>query len=112
MNKEVIQKYILNNIERTNQAYQIYKNKPTYYNANHIYNANKNIYDALNQLLTFDLEKKELQDIITYILHLEKWFIQFDKEKSKIQDIEDNFVFQAFEDHIPFPKHFLKDNIL
>ena len=49
-----------------------------------------------------------MQEVINYIFHLEKWFIQFDNEKNKIKDIEETFIFQAFDDHIPFPKNFLK----
>ena len=88
MDKRIKLKFIYHNMTRSNRAYQMYKNKPTYYNACHIYNANKIIYD--------------------YIFHLEKWFIQFDNEKNKIKDIEETFIFQAFDDHIPFPKNFLK----
>ena len=108
MDKRIKLKFIYHNMTRSNRAYQMYKNKSTYYNACHIYNANKIIYDSLNQLLIDDLSEKELQEVINYIFHLEKWFIQFDNEKNKIKDIEETFIFQAFDDHIPFPKNFFK----
>ena len=75
MDKRIKLKFIYHNMTRSNRAYQMYKNKPTYYNACHIYNANKIIYDSINQLLIDDLTEEH---------------------------------FQAFDDHIPFPKNFLK----
>ena len=97
MDKRIKLKFIYHNMTRSNRAYQMYKNKPTYYNACHI-----------NQLLIDDLTEEQLQEVINYIFHLEKWFIQFDNEKNKIKDIEETFIFQAFDDHIPFPKNFFK----
>ena len=101
MDKRIKLKFIYHNMTRSNRAYQMYKNKP-------IYNANKLIYDSINQLLIDDLTEEQLQEVINYIFHLEKWFIQFDNEKNKIKDIEETFIFQAFDDHIPFPKNFFK----
>ncbi|GIM60946.1 Uncharacterised protein [Bergeyella zoohelcum] len=108
MDKNSVINILRNNFIRSTKAYSIYLRRKTYYNAKRIYNANEIVYHSLNQLLQYDLTDNELGEIINYQFHLENWFIQFQNKEKKILSIEEEFVFEPFEDNIPFPKNFLE----
>lgn len=99
---------IQNNIYRSQKAYDIYKKNTSYYNAKLIYNANKNIYSHLLELLEMKISNVELAEVVNYLFHLERWFLQFEELEKKTERIEDNFIFDPFPDHIPFPVNFFK----
>lgn len=98
-------KYLTNLLIRTNKAYNKYKNNPTYYNAKHIYHSNILIYNYLNELIKNDSEIP-LNETIDYIFHLEDWFLLFENEEKKVTDFEQTFIFNSFNDSIPYPNFF------
>ncbi|MBX2827789.1 MAG: hypothetical protein KTR22_06480 [Flavobacteriaceae bacterium] len=102
-NKEVLKRAIL----RSQEAYRIYVNAPSYLQALRIYNANEIIYDCLYEHYA-DPSNGEAEDLLTYIFHLEDWFHQFQEhEKENQPKLTDTFQFERHKDAIPFPKELI-----
>lgn len=93
-------------IERSELAYQLYLEEKKYFQAIRIYNSNKLIYSILESILieenSFDRNK-----IINYIFHLDDWFSQFNETvESRSFVLNETFVFERIEGMFPFPKDF------
>lgn len=104
--------YILlkNNIERSQKAYELYKNNANYHHALHIYHANKVIYEELNKLLNSKMVDVSFKNkVYNYIFHLEDWFLQFHLHEKQVSELEDKFAFAPLEFNIPFPANFVED---
>lgn len=100
---------LINNIKRSEFAYQLYCESKKYHQALHIFYANQIVYDELNGLL----EKEELSDgilklTINYLFHLEDWFLQFSILEVEIISPEQDFSFLPLEDNISYPANFLE----
>ena len=99
---------IRNNIARSQRAYNLYKKIPNYHHALHIFNANKIVYDELNNLLASESINVDFKEgIIDYLFHLEDWFLQFSLHEKKIDNPEDEFIFSSFKYSITFPTEFI-----
>lgn len=91
-------------LERSQKAYELYREKKYFYQALRIYKANQEIYWML--MNSADLWNDAIKDIIIeYIFHLEDWFEQFERLRDKNEPaLIDVFVFNRLEDSMPFPK--------
>lgn len=107
--KNNIKKDLKRSIERSQKAYELYCEDKLYYLAKRIYEANKSVYELVNQYL-FCCNIEEVEDVINYIFHLEDWFLQFEKEKTKVKKLDEEFIFVSFDKSISFPKKFI-DNL-
>lgn len=108
----IINNALINNIERSEEAYRVYKKGLTYHQALHIFYANKNVYKELNALLNdYDIDKDLGQKIFDYLFHLEDWFLQFLNLEMEISCIEEEFRFPSLRYSIPYPSNFLNDVI-
>ncbi|HCO66531.1 MAG TPA: hypothetical protein DIT04_02080 [Dysgonomonas sp.] len=94
-------------IKRTNIAYALYLNNKSYLTAKRIYNANKIIYNYLNEFL-YEIECVYIDEVIEYIMHLEDWFLQFELEEQSFINLSSPFIFKRIEGGIPYPKDFIK----
>ncbi|AZA85006.1 hypothetical protein C1637_22260 [Chryseobacterium lactis] len=94
---------LLRALDRSEKAYALYLHNKKYFQALRIYNANKNIYELLNEYI-YTCEEKDTPLVIEYIFHLEDWFNQFETEEST--NLADVFVFHRLEGAISFPKNF------
>jgi len=94
---------LLRALERSEKAYSLYLQDKKYFQALRIFNANKIIYELLNEYI-FICDKDNVSETIEYIFHLEDWFNQFESEKS--HGLYSVFVFQRLEGSIAFPKKF------
>jgi hypothetical protein len=96
-------------IERSEQAYEIYKNEQKYFQAIRIYNGNRLVYALLESLLLDDndIDKKK---IFNYLFHLDDWFSQFDEAtRSRTVSLNDTFIFERLEGMFCFPKEFISE---
>jgi hypothetical protein len=96
-------------IERSELAYQLYLNDKKYFKAIRIYNSNKLIYTILESMLLEDnnLDKK---NIINFLFHLDDWFSQFtDTVESLSFELNETFVFERVEGMFPFPNDFISE---
>jgi len=92
---------------RSEFAYQEYFKNRKYYQAKRIYSANKEILDLLREF-QFLCEEDLLEDVNHYIFHLEDWFLQFYELEKRVEDLDDNFVFERLEHSFKFPRVFYK----
>lgn len=100
---------LINNIKRSEQAYQVYCKNKNYHNALHIFHANEIVYDELNSLLKAQtLNNELLKETFFYLFHLEDWFLQFSILEKTVNNPEQDFSFLALKDSIPYPSHFLE----
>lgn len=98
-----------NNIKRSEIAYQVYCKNKNYHHALHIFNANKIIYDELNDLLKErDLSNRLLELIVNYLFHLEDWFLQFSVLEREVDSPQQTFSFLPLDNSIPYPSEFLE----
>ena len=96
-------------LERSELAYQLYLKDKMYFQAFRIYNSNILVYDILESML---LENNELdkKSIIKFLFHLDDWFSQFNEAvKSHSFALNDTFVFERVEGMFPFPKDFISE---
>ena len=96
-------------IERSEFAYQLYLKDKKYFQAIRIYSSNKLIYNILESMLLEDngLDKKK---IINFLFHLDDWFSQFNEAvESRSFGLNDTFVFERIEGMFPFPKDFISE---
>ena len=94
-------------IERSELAYQLYLNDKKYFKAFRIYNSNKLIYTILESMLLEDnnLDKK---NIINFLFHLDDWFSQFNETvASRKFALNEKFIFERIEGMFPFPKDYV-----
>lgn len=98
---------LLKSIERTQFAYKLYLKNKKYIQANRLYNANKEIYNLLQEFL-YECKPEESEVVCQYIFHLEDWFLQFDSAKETIQKLDESFVFLRLDGGIPFPVEILE----
>lgn len=94
-------------IERSDLAYQLYLKEKKYFQAIRIYNSNKLIYSILESILIEEnsLDKNE---IINFIFHLDDWFSQFNETfESRSFALNEIFVFERIDGMFPFPKDFV-----
>jgi len=102
----ILEKKIIREIQRSTNAYELYKEDKMYYQALRIFSANKKIYKLLVQY-SYDCEEAILKDVYNYIFHLEDWFNQFHKYADKPIELEAEFVFERLKNSIPFPSDFI-----
>lgn len=108
----IINNALINNIERSEEAYKVYKKGLTYHQALHIFYANTNVYKELNHLLSnYDIDQDLNRKIFDYIFHLEDWFLQFLNLEKEVTCIEETFCFPSLRYSIPYPSKFLSDVI-
>lgn len=96
-------------IERSELAYQLYIKDKKYFQAIRIFNSNKLIYNILESILLEDndIDKKK---IINFLFHLDDWFSQFNEAiESRSYLLNDTFVFERVEGMFPFPKDFISE---
>ncbi|MFM9825244.1 hypothetical protein [Flavobacterium sp.] len=102
----ILEKKIIREIQRSTNAYELYKEDKMYYQALRIFSANKKIYKLLVQY-SYDCEEGILKDVYNYIFHLEDWFNQFNKYADNTIELEAEFVFERLKNSIPFPSDFI-----
>lgn len=100
---------LINNIRRSEAAYKVYSEHPSYHHALHILHANKKVYACLNDLLEIEVMTKEIcTKVFDYLFHLEDWFLQFSVLEKEVGDIEERFSFDSLKNSIPYPSDFLE----
>lgn len=97
---------LLRAIERGEQAYRLYLENRKYFQALRIYKANQETYRLLNEFI-YSCDEDILNDVITYLFHLEDWFHQFELSNTTCE-LDSMFVFERFEHSLAFPQHFKK----
>jgi hypothetical protein len=97
---------ILRAVERSTEAYNLYKEHKMYYQALRIYKANTRVYELLVQFSS-SCDEAIVQDVNHFIFHLEDWFEQFNKFAKQTVQLEDVFVFERLKNSIPFPSDFI-----
>lgn len=105
----MIETKLLRAIERSEQAYSLYKQNQKYFQALRIFKANKVIYQLLEEYL-FICSDDKTQSVNNYLFHLEDWMVQFQKEEID-KKLADSFVFERLDDSIAFP-HSFKTSLL
>lgn len=104
--KGMIEK-IIRAIQRSQMAYERYKDNKLYYQALRIYRANVELYDLLNEFL-YECENHLQMEVINYLFHLEDWFEQFKELETTNPMLGDRFVFKRFKDSPSFPNSFIQ----
>lgn len=92
-------------MNRSENAYMLYIHEKKYFQALRIYQANKIVYELLNEYI-FECNEIHLKLVYEYLYHLEDWFAQFENEKLSVEDLNQSFAFQSLEGSIRFPKDF------
>ena len=93
-------------VHRSQLSYGFYCNNKLYYNALKIYKANQEVYILLNEYI-YKCDDEVLDVVTSYVFHLEDWFEQFKILELNLPKLEDEFVFERFDDSPPFPQNFL-----
>lgn len=102
-----IKEKLLRAIYRSENAYLEYKKQQLFFQALRIYKANICVYRLLEDYL-LECPNEQLKEVCNYIYHLEDWVTQFEQHKNEIQQPTDIFVFERWQEAIPFPKEFKK----
>lgn len=101
-----LEKKIIRAIQRSTNAYELYKKDKMYYQALRILSANKKIYKLLIKY-SYNCDDSVVNDVYHYIFHLEDWFQQFNKYANNSIPLEAIFVFERLKNSIPFPSDFI-----
>lgn len=99
------EKKLIRALQRSSNAYELYKEDKMYFQALRIFKANKKMYDLLIEY-SFLCEESILKEVYNYIFHLEDWFEQFEQFATETVQLEDVFVFERLKNSIPFPSDF------
>lgn len=100
---------LINNIQRSQLAYELYSKCPNYHHAMHIFRANEKVYDCLNNLLQLDTINSQMsKKVFNYLFHLEDWFLQFSIMEEQVENIEGKFSFDPLQNNIAYPSDFLE----
>ena len=97
-------------IKRSQAAYDLYLKSKTYYQANRIYKANKQLYSMAEKLyLVDDVGRKGFKELI---FHLDDWFLQYEEHVRQLQPkLDDVFVFERIDGMFPHPTTFINNII-
>lgn len=103
---------LINNIQRSQLAYELYSKCPNYHHAMHIFRANEEVYSCLNKLLQLEVMNREMSEkFFNYLFHLEDWFLQFSILEKHVENIEEKFSFEPLQNNIAYPSDFLESLI-
>lgn len=95
-------------INRSQKAYSLYMEDKLFYQALRIYKSNLVVYDLLEEF-ALECEEASLDEVFTYIFHLEDWFESFHFAETKMPALEDSFVFDRLSKSPPYPFDFVEN---